>query len=141
MRRRRHARLAREITPLWADLTRACPEVILPGAVTSRQDPSERLYRLSIETRDALLTLRDREAAPTTTDPMELVAWLTHVVLGQPRPDQDTQPVPSGSSEARDETHDDPGTLDDDAQHLADLARAWVRRRAHHPPTLRGRRT
>jgi len=55
------------LRPLWRDLVRLCPDVVLPDQTLLRT-PDDALYRIVIEINDAALTLRTRSAvgaAPT----------------------------------------------------------------------------
>ncbi|PXX66648.1 hypothetical protein DFR70_103397 [Nocardia tenerifensis] len=54
----RTGRQLRRLEPLWRDLTTAVPEVVLPAGVGRGRDPESRLYRMTVEIRDALLQLR-----------------------------------------------------------------------------------
>ncbi|MFI6997649.1 MAB_1171c family putative transporter [Nocardia sp. NPDC050175] len=48
----------RRLEPLWRDLTTAVPEVVLPADIGLGRDPESRLYRMTVEIRDALMHLR-----------------------------------------------------------------------------------
>ena len=51
----RDGRTCRRLQPLWRDLTAAVPEIVLP--IDSRADPATRLFRMTVEIRDAMLHL------------------------------------------------------------------------------------
>ncbi|MEV0337682.1 MAB_1171c family putative transporter [Nocardia sp. NPDC050713] len=54
----RTGRELRTLQPLWRDLTAAVPEVVLRPAAGRITEPDSRLYRMVVETRDALQHLR-----------------------------------------------------------------------------------
>ncbi|QIS01665.1 hypothetical protein F5X71_04505 [Nocardia brasiliensis] len=54
----RAGRCCRQLRPLWHDLTTAVPEVVLPLAPAEQRGSSARLYRMTVEIRDALLHLK-----------------------------------------------------------------------------------
>ncbi|MEV6273967.1 MAB_1171c family putative transporter [Nocardia sp. NPDC051832] len=59
----RDSRRWRRLLPLWQDLTAAVPEVVLARDATYSDTPALRLYRTTVEIRDALLQLRLYAAA------------------------------------------------------------------------------
>ncbi|WP_194817322.1 MAB_1171c family putative transporter [Nocardia sp. XZ_19_385] len=54
----RDSRRYRRLHALWRDLTAAVPEVVLAQGVSYTGDPTLRLYRTTVEIRDALLQLK-----------------------------------------------------------------------------------
>ncbi|MFD6160238.1 MAB_1171c family putative transporter [Nocardia sp. NPDC060256] len=66
----RAGRYCRRLRPLWHDLTAAVPEVVLPLDHEDHPGSSARLYRMTVEIRDALLHLKpyvpDSSAVETT---------------------------------------------------------------------------
>ncbi|MEV0252297.1 DUF6545 domain-containing protein [Nocardia sp. NPDC050712] len=54
----RDSRRSRRLRPLWLDLTAAVPEVVLARDASYRDAPDLRLYRMTVEIRDALLQLK-----------------------------------------------------------------------------------
>ncbi|GAB2669374.1 DUF6545 domain-containing protein [Nocardia goodfellowii] len=54
----RDSRRCRRLYPLWSDLTAVVPEVVLAQDVSYTGDPALRLYRITVEIRDALLRLK-----------------------------------------------------------------------------------
>ncbi|WP_159922786.1 MULTISPECIES: MAB_1171c family putative transporter [Nocardia] len=54
----RSSRICRSLQSLWRDLTAAVPEVVLVLDNSFRHDSSSRLYRMTVEIRDALLHLK-----------------------------------------------------------------------------------
>lgn len=59
----------RRLEPLWRDLTLAVPEVVLPAGVGLGRDPESRLYRMTVEIRDALMHLRSHLSAVDVPEP------------------------------------------------------------------------
>ncbi len=53
----REGRICRRLRPLWRDLTAAVPEIVLPADARHGADPVTRLFRMTVEIRDALLHL------------------------------------------------------------------------------------
>ncbi|MEU0506787.1 MAB_1171c family putative transporter [Nocardia sp. NPDC005998] len=53
----RDGRICRRLRPLWRDLTAAVPEIVLPADARRGADPATRLFRMTVEIRDALLHL------------------------------------------------------------------------------------
>ncbi|MBF6125131.1 MAB_1171c family putative transporter [Nocardia brasiliensis] len=93
----REGRHCRRLRPLWHDLTTAVPEVVLPLHDGNRAGSSARLYRMTVEIRDALLHLKQFVPDPAVTETGDLgvyargIAEATHLKLrgtppSSPRP-------------------------------------------------------
>ncbi|WP_067540173.1 MAB_1171c family putative transporter [Nocardia crassostreae] len=81
------ARAITDLTPLWADLTRVCPEVVQPRP--DHADATYRLHRMVIEINDAVLALSPyvpsgtRHGGPGATAPL-LAAAAAAKLAGAP---------------------------------------------------------
>ncbi|MEU8896805.1 DUF6545 domain-containing protein [Nocardia sp. NPDC048505] len=64
----RTGRAVRTLRPLWRDLTAAVPEVVLSADRRTAVAPELRLYRMTVEIRDALTRLRRDDLIPRATD-------------------------------------------------------------------------
>ncbi|NHN55840.1 hypothetical protein G9U51_08635 [Calidifontibacter sp. DB0510] len=109
------------LRPLWRDLTRAMPEVVLGGrpslwADLCGRDPSFRLYRRAIEIRDVALAARVGEEVPTLTP--EQVSALLAGLSATDRWNGDEPPDASGGHHP---AEDAGGEL----RPLLELARTW----------------
>ncbi|CAM4431832.1 MAB_1171c family putative transporter [Nocardia ninae] len=121
----RTGRQLRRLEPLWRDLTTAVPEVVLPAGPGPRE-PESRLYRTTVEIRDALLHLKQHlsiDEVPGTsgeTYAMQIAraarARMDGIAPTGARPSRFPQ------ISARD--------MRSELAHLLDLARQWPRARA-----------
>ncbi|WP_280469905.1 MAB_1171c family putative transporter [Nocardia brasiliensis] len=68
----RAGRCCRQLRPMWHDLTTAVPEVVLPLAHTEHPGSNARLYRMTVEIRDALLHLKQFVPDPETGETPDL---------------------------------------------------------------------
>ncbi|WP_338772002.1 MAB_1171c family putative transporter [Nocardia vulneris] len=68
-------RCCRRLHPLWRDLTTAVPEVVLPLDQTEQPGSSARLYRMTVEIRDALLHLKQFAPDPAVAEFADLGAY------------------------------------------------------------------
>ncbi|WP_433683455.1 MAB_1171c family putative transporter [Nocardia sp. CA-119907] len=74
----RDGRICRRLRPLWRDLTAAVPEIVLHVDARRGADPATRLFRMTVEIRDALLHLGSylpAEPYPATESDWELTDY------------------------------------------------------------------
>jgi hypothetical protein len=110
--------LMAQLRPLWADLTRLCPHVLL-SVGPRRRTLEDRLYRMVIEINDAALTLRTRHS----DHPLGLLAAQLHKGAGAGADsDADLAAV----------------TLITEARALAARRREWLHGRRIHLPLPEG---
>ncbi|MEV6338587.1 MAB_1171c family putative transporter [Nocardia vinacea] len=124
----RDGRLCRQLRPLWRDLTAAVPEIVLPADPRHGADPVTRLFRMTVEIRDALLHLGSylpadtaqpqREAEPDweITDYAHRLAYAVRARKAGERP------AVVGSRPRLPMTAHD---FDAELRHLLGLARVW----------------
>ncbi|KAA8886631.1 hypothetical protein F3087_22930 [Nocardia colli] len=75
----RESRWCRRLRPLWHDLTAAVPEVVLPFDHEDRPGSSARLYRMTVEIRDALLHLKQYVPDPSATETTDLRTYVRDI--------------------------------------------------------------
>ncbi|MEV0247151.1 MAB_1171c family putative transporter [Nocardia sp. NPDC050712] len=133
----RAGRACRRLEPLWRDLTAAVPEIVLRPVAGA--DPATRVFRMTVEIRDALLHLTPYlpAAAPTENrGGLEDYARRVAHAAGErragsaPAHESVTARLPLGG-----------GDFDSDFRQLLDLARVWRRVRSEPPGTQRLTRT
>ncbi|MEU8896809.1 MAB_1171c family putative transporter [Nocardia sp. NPDC048505] len=113
----RSGRDCRRLHPLWADLTAAVPEVVLTPGVARHPDPELRLYRMTIEIRDALVLLEPYAPA----DPETGVRAYADRIAGAVRA-RAGGASPAGTRVSHATT---PADRASDLRDLVELARVW----------------
>ncbi|MFI9503856.1 MAB_1171c family putative transporter [Nocardia sp. NPDC052566] len=129
----REGRACRRLDPLWRDLTAAVPEIVMHSPSTAR-DPSTRVFRMTVEIRDALMHLAPympggpptiAESTRGTEEYAKQVAHAANARMAGLAPTHTAvgSPAPLGS-----------GDFDTDLGQLLELARAWWRLRGRSAP-------
>ncbi|MEV6273968.1 MAB_1171c family putative transporter [Nocardia sp. NPDC051832] len=110
----------RRLHPLWSDLTTAFPEVVLTPDSTRHPDSEQRLYRMTVEIRDALLQLKP--FLPTDDQQAAGDAWrVAHALRAKT---SGAAPVSATATAA-----DPPADRAAELGRLFDLARDWPQAR------------
>ncbi|WP_330249641.1 hypothetical protein OG874_25385 [Nocardia sp. NBC_00565] len=121
----RDGRTCRRLRPLWRDLTAAVPEIVLP--TDSRADPAARLFRMTVEIRDAMLHLGSYLPAdavgPTEAETnWETTGYAHRLVRAAQARQAGLLPAVTGSAPSLPVTAHD---FDAELAHLVDLANVW----------------
>ncbi|MGF0320631.1 MAB_1171c family putative transporter [Nocardia fluminea] len=132
----RTGRYSRRLEPLWRDLTAAVPEIVLDPTHdrNGRTIPATRLYRMTVEIRDAVLNLQRYAAdVPPELGDLDARAFAQHLATlidakaAGDAPYRSPSPGTSVQPRARD--------LAAELQLLLDLAKVWppsTRHQTHH---------
>ncbi|NUS45193.1 MAG: hypothetical protein HOQ24_16075 [Mycobacteriaceae bacterium] len=119
--RYRLSRQLNRLAPLWADVTGACPEVVLPAPAAVPGDPVRyRLHRTIVEIRDCMVILSryaDRDSAGRGDDVLARAVRLARAADAKRNGDPPVRGRPAGHGP----THD----LFDETAELEQLARVW----------------
>ncbi|WP_431952572.1 MAB_1171c family putative transporter [Nocardia lijiangensis] len=124
----RPRRRCRRLRPLWTDVTRAVPEIVLDPTATGRDEPEVRLIRMTVEIRDALLHL-NRYAPqdlpmPATASPTERYARrIAHGIRAKAEGCGPANAAPKTMAPASRD-------FDSELRQLLELAAVWPRARA-----------
>ncbi|MFF0530647.1 MAB_1171c family putative transporter [Nocardia amikacinitolerans] len=116
----RTGRELRALRPLWRDLTTAVPEVVLPPSAGRIAEPDSRLYRMVVETRDALQHLRMYMPRHDSGEP-SIAAYARHVASAVDAKASGRAPSAGVAGEYPYAGQD----LAAELGHLLELARAW----------------
>ncbi|MET8780058.1 MAB_1171c family putative transporter [Nocardia sp. NPDC004654] len=124
----RSRRYCRRLRPLWTDVTRAVPEIVLDLAATGRDEPEVRLIRMTVEIRDALLHLNryapEDLPMPDGASPTERYARrIAHGICAKAEGCGPANATPRTVAPASRD-------LDSELRQLLELARVWPRARA-----------
>ncbi|WP_156094599.1 MAB_1171c family putative transporter [Nocardia lijiangensis] len=117
----RTGRELRTLHPLWRDLTAAVPEVVLHPAAGRITEPDSRLYRMVVETRDALQHLRMYMPRDDSGE-LGIAAYARRIA--QAVDAKAAGAAPSAERAARENPYAGQD-LDAELGHLLELARAW----------------
>ncbi|MFG1794455.1 MAB_1171c family putative transporter [Nocardia sp. NPDC049149] len=126
----RNGRACRRLRPLWLDLTSVVPEVVLRQE--RPREPASRLYRMTVEIRDALLHLSRQHTPEFGAGPdvraatSDYALWIAQAVHSKARGSVAAASVDHGRSAMLPAAKDHTTEL----QGLLDLARAWPHARA-----------
>ncbi|MEV5838674.1 MAB_1171c family putative transporter [Nocardia sp. NPDC052112] len=124
----REGRICRRLRPLWCDLTAAVPAIVLPADARHGADPVARLFRMTVEIRDALLHLGSYLPAAPAQPPNQVESdWeitdyahrLAYAVRA--RKAGELAVVVGSGPRPRVTAHD----FDTEVRHLLRLARVW----------------
>ncbi|MFI7666721.1 MAB_1171c family putative transporter [Nocardia sp. NPDC049526] len=124
----RDGRLCRRLRPLWRDLTAAVPEIVLPADPRHGADPVTRLFRMTVEIRDALLHLGSYLPAETAqpqrrAEPdWEITDYAHRLAYAVRARKAGERPAVVGSRPRLPMTGHD---FDAELRHLLGLARVW----------------
>ncbi|MEV6138895.1 MAB_1171c family putative transporter [Nocardia sp. NPDC051990] len=124
----REGRIYRRLRPLWRDLTAAVPEIVLPADARHGADPVTRLFRMTVEIRDALLHLGPYLTAETTQPQRkgeldwEITDYAHHLARAARARKAGQLPAVVGSVPRLPVTAHD---FDTELRHLLGLARVW----------------
>ncbi|WP_435590585.1 MAB_1171c family putative transporter [Nocardia sp. bgisy118] len=116
----RTGRELRTLRPLWRDLTTAVPEVVLRPAAGRITEPDSRLYRMVVETRDALQHLR-MYMPRNDSGELGIAAYARRIAQAV---DAKAAGVAPSTERARENPYAGQD-LDAELGHLLELARAW----------------
>jgi hypothetical protein len=120
----RDGRICRRLRPLWRDLTAAVPEIVLPADARRGADPATRLFRMTVEIRDALLHLGSHlppEPHGASESDWEITDY-AHRLAHAARARKAGAPTVAGSAPRLPVVAHD---FDAELQHLLGLARVW----------------
>ncbi|MEV0031840.1 MAB_1171c family putative transporter [Nocardia sp. NPDC050793] len=117
----RTGRELRTLHPLWRDLTTAVPEVVLRPPAGRTTEPDSRLYRMVVETRDALQHLRMYMPLDNSGEP-SIAAYARQIA--QAVDAKAAGATPSAGRAARENRYAGQD-LNAELLHLLELARAW----------------
>ncbi|WP_433661681.1 MAB_1171c family putative transporter [Nocardia sp. CA-128927] len=116
----------RQLEPLWRDLTTAVPEVVLPAGVGLGRDPESRLYRMTVEIRDALLHLRPHLSVDDVPE-SSVESYATQIARAARARERGITPLGAPPSHFQQISARD---MTSELGYLLDLARHWPRARA-----------
>lgn len=117
----RESRWCRRLRPLWHDLTAAVPEVVLPPDREDRRGSSARLYRMTVEIRDALLHLKQYVPDPSGAETTDLRAYARNIAEAARLKRQGTPPTCPGRV-----VRFPAGDRTSELSNLLALSRAWT---------------
>ncbi|MFE9582079.1 MAB_1171c family putative transporter [Nocardia sp. NPDC006044] len=117
----RESRWCRRLHPLWHDLTTAVPEVVLPPDREDRRGSSARLYRMTVEIRDALLHLKQYVPDPSAAGTSDLRAYARDIAAAARLKRHGTPPANPGRA-----VQFPAGDRTTELSNLLALSRAWV---------------
>lgn len=126
----RAGRCCRRLRPLWRALTAAVPEVVLDPGCPGRGESTSRLYRMTVEIRDALVQLEqfapEASAAGSDSAHGDMREFALRIAQAAQAKAEGRSPVaavtrraPSAPPAVRDRA--------DELRYLSELARAWPR--------------
>lgn len=120
----RAGRCCRRLRPLWRVLTAAVPEVVLDPGYPGSGESTSRLYRMTVEIRDALVQLEQfaPEASESHADMREFASRIAQAA--QAKTDGRS---PVAAVTRRGATTPVVRDRADELRYLSDLARAWPR--------------
>lgn len=115
----------RRLEPLWRDLTTAVPEVVLPAGVGLGRDPESRLYRMTVEIRDALLHLRPHLSVDDVPE-SSVESYAAQIARAARAREQGIAPLGASTSHFQQISARD---MTSELGYLLDLAQHWPRAR------------
>ncbi|MFI6171694.1 MAB_1171c family putative transporter [Nocardia sp. NPDC051052] len=121
----RTGRNLRRLEPLWRDLTAAVPEVVLPAGVGLGRDSESRLYRMTVEIRDALLHLRPHLSVDDVPE-SSVETYATQIARAARARERGITPLGAPPSHFQQISARD---MTSELGYLLDLARHWPRAR------------